>query len=700
MRKIKRFIRRLLPAAASIVVGATLTPAAGLIASALAAKLTSIGINVATSEVESIALQMIQSPGSISRITGLLSSKAVPASKDFNETTIKASVEYAVRDVMSELKNAIEELKQRQDLLFASVQQLQMVSGQMSAEALTQLFQGLSDAPHMDTTTIVDRDSGSTVSDSTMMYIPKIEEMLSKLDEMDRKLDDLQERSYQQLTEEITPINIHVASLTQVLLAETSSRYDIKYDPEIYVPRSSVEYTFVSLLENLKGRKPKNIFIVLADVGMGKTWTLANMARQYSIKGYPSFFISLRMGLKDQLEYIFNTEFFKVPAKIRKYYEVSGKPVLLFLDGLDEVESSERSEIMRFVASMKSKKEVVIILSCRITDWEIDPYISDYYSSINKAVFSNTSKDIPYSVKLEEFNDEEFFNALERYNLPYFEGVLSTLAKKPFFMRLVADFYSKNGRLPNPDNIEEFLTIIADPKSLSVFTRIGLRGYARTKLLELVEHMLSKGKDTISDEDFLEILDDRNIRSRLISSGMLIQEETKYGMNIRLNEIYGFYLAILALRRLDAQELKKIFKNAVKVYPKLRNIFHVEVSEELEGKTEEGNYRFKIRIGRNEYTIDVPTGTVAIFRNPISGTVNVVVNGKVYDIGIADRTLSRNKHALFNVETDKITVTDLNSTNGIYMNNERIPANKPVKIELGKEIRLGLNSIISISKVF
>lgn len=696
MRKVKRFIRKLLPAAASVVIGATLSPAAGLVASTIVSRLSTAGISIDPSEVEELTSSMLKDPSGIGQVISLLTDKA-KAENEYGENTIRASVEYAVRDVMRELRSSIEELRQRQDLLLASIEQMQMISNAESAEALNKIFQGLVETPHMGASSVIDHSTGATISDSTVSYISRIEALLTKLDFMEHKLDELQERSYQQLSEDLNPMNIHIASLTQVLLAETSSRYDIKYDPEIYVPRSSVEYSFTSLLDGMNKRKPKNLFIVLADVGMGKTWTLANIARRYSIEGYPTFFIPLRMGLKDQLEYIFNSEFFKVFDRIQKYYEITNKPVILILDGLDEVQSSERAEIMRFVASLKAKKEVIVILSCRITDWEIDPYISDYLSSIHKNVFGNTSKGNPYSVLLTEFNEEEFFNALERYNLPYFEGSLNKLAKKPFFMRIVADFYSENGRLPNPDNIEEFLNIIADPNSLSVFTRIGLRGYSRTKLLTLVEHMLSEGKSSISDDEFLKIMDDRNIRSRLISSGLLIQEETKYGVNIKLNDIYGFYLAILSLRRLTHDDLAKILNNAVKVYPKLNEVFASEMPIDSYPEIQNAEYRLNIQIGRNEYSLDVSDGTIAIFRNPMSGTINVVVNGKIYDIGMSDRTLSRNKHALLNIDSGNITITDLDSTNGIYIGNKRLTPNKPYKIRLNSEVRLGLKTVISLS---
>jgi len=42
--------------------------------------------------------------------------------------------------------------------------------------------------------------------------------------------------------------------------------------------------------------------LVLTDAGMGKTWFLAHLASKLVEKGEITFFVSLRRGLKEQLE--------------------------------------------------------------------------------------------------------------------------------------------------------------------------------------------------------------------------------------------------------------------------------------------------------------------------------------------------------------------------------------------------------------
>ena len=73
-----------------------------------------------------------------------------------------------------------------------------------------------------------------------------------------------------------------------------------------------------------------------------------------------------------------------------------------------------------------------------------------------------------------------------------------------------------------------------------------------------------------------------------------------------------------------------------------------------------------------------------------TGRIGTVLNLSIY--GAENYGVSRN-HAVINREGDGLFIVDLNSTNGTYLNLERIPPDKPCAIKDGDTIRLGLFEI-------
>lgn len=109
-------------------------------------------------------------------------------------------------------------------------------------------------------------------------------------------------------------------------------------------------------------------------------------------------------------------------------------------------------------------------------------------------------------------------------------------------------------------------------------------------------------------------------------------------------------------------------------------------------------------------TRELPSGAVAASSNPIVIYVNssdspltigrrrgIIIGRGAVDDGIdLDMTpyggqnlgVSR-RHARFDAHAEHLTLTDLNSTNGTFLNESRIPANQAVMLRSGDEVRIG-----------
>jgi len=76
---------------------------------------------------------------------------------------------------------------------------------------------------------------------------------------------------------------------------------------------------------------------------------------------------------------------------------------------------------------------------------------------------------------------------------------------------------------------------------------------------------------------------------------------------------------------------------------------------------------------------------------PIIGTITVG-REKGNNIVLDDKLVSR-KHALIQKIKDAYFIKDLNSTNGTYVNNERIPEDKYIKLNKDDVIKFGRTEI-------
>jgi len=59
-----------------------------------------------------------------------------------------------------------------------------------------------------------------------------------------------------------------------------------------------------------------------------------------------------------------------------------------------------------------------------------------------------------------------------------------------------------------------------------------------------------------------------------------------------------------------------------------------------------------------------------------------------------DNTLVSRKHAMIQKIKDDFFITDLNSTNGTFVNGQRVPAKKYIKLEPGDSVQIGKTILV------
>ncbi|MEQ9713923.1 MAG: FHA domain-containing protein [Candidatus Asgardarchaeum sp.] len=651
------------------------------------------------SDVEARLIKVLEEQGiDVSKVSGDLK-KQLAEYKDY-VMEIKRKIESGELD-SSELVNITNSLKQKADDLKVSISNLNV---NLPA------FAGIG-AATVATGTVA--GGGAMVSPTTMITIAtKIPGLLGRLRRSKNRLDEKFLESYSALSKKLDAKSIRMMSVVQMQMAQTSSRYDINYDPDLYVERYEEKDfdEFIREMQNPEALSLSNVFLVLADAGIGKTWFLAHLANKLVDQEFPVFFISLRLGFKSQLETIFNTDYFRVDSVISQMNDIVKKPVVLFLDGLDEVPSSERSAILRYIISLGGRRDIAIVLSCRTIDWISDPAITDNLPSMNRIIYSTTEyHEVKASAMLSEFTDEQLKDACEKYGIPVPTGELFRLAKKPYILRLLSEFYTKNGRFIDINNINEVLAFIADPHGASIFNRVGIRGFSRDLLLKLIDKFVESESKEIPLEEISDmIMGDKEAWARIISSGLIKQEERMFGTFIILDEFYGKYLILLALNRKKPSERPTYASKAVLLFPELKQVIPVSVAQAPSQampalqtvtfpvvKAVGVVAKARLSIGNKSIDLDIPVGETRIYRSSSTGMLEANLNGMTKNLGLTDPTVSR-RHLLIKFDGQQLIVIDEGSSNGTFINGQRIPRNTPYKISEGQSIRIGFGTTIQI----
>ncbi|NWF96016.1 MAG: HEAT repeat domain-containing protein [Candidatus Thorarchaeota archaeon] len=539
---LKKAGKGLLVTAASVVAGATLGPlAAGAVGSFLSKSMGQIGVAVSQEIIDEILIEKIQ--GSAEQIVELATPKKTEeTAQEIAQKTglpvedITAALQYSLRELQGELNGIVMELSGNSMLL---AQVLQMAS-----ETGTKIDQMMSEQ--------------SRASDA-------IEAILQRLGSMERGLDISFRRFITSYSEpaKLDYKRLQVISQLQRQRTVIASGFGIRYDPSMYVPRTAEESNFNKFVGEA-GMTDRNIFVVLGNVGLGKTWFMARMSSQSLEAGFPTFFVPLSHGIK-ALTSVFQVE--TLPALvdlIDPILDAAKEHAFIFLDGLDEMDPSNIRALMGALATARSDS-VSFVLSCRVADWtsnraivrgadEIKYFIYDVPQAT--AAARGLRVNTPVSVLMSEFTETEMKAAMRKYGLP--EAVpfdLLPLLSRPYIMRLSADWYRQVGSLPSPSS-PEFLDLFAGGPEYtdSVFRRLGILT-ERDSLYATVEKLIQAQKEHLQLFE-LPIEPESTTFSTLVSSGMLRITLDRSGTLVSVNPEFFIPLCSLAILRYQGDASK------------------------------------------------------------------------------------------------------------------------------------------------
>jgi hypothetical protein len=541
---LKRAGKGLVIASASVLAGAVLGPvAATAVGGFISKKLGEAGVAVAQDVIDRRMEDYIMgAPGDIVRMyeTSRMEkfSKEIAEETGVSEEEAAAAVQYAFRDLQTTMGGISGDLQNDPSLLQQALILAQETD--LKIDSLTELTQRTQQS---------------------------VDEIHSMMKEMERNLD----MSYRKVVGSfadpatLSYDRLMIMSRLQKQNTTLASRFDVVFDPELYVQRENDEDAFHEFMSDA-GMTDRNIFLVLGDVGMGKTWFLARLAWLTLQNGFPTYFVPLRHGVRS-LTGIFRTQSLtELVTQLDSILAPERKHAFIFLDGLDEMPSREVRSILSAVSTSRVGT-VSFILSCRCTDWTSEPVIVQgshdlaYYIHENDAAIAKARPrgvSTSLSVFLSEFNETELAVALERYGLPSeVPQTLEQLLKKPFLLRLISRKYAQTGVLPSPTS-HEFLDLFAGEAD-QVFTVLGRLGIItqRDALYTTVEQFIDSKADSVALSELKSLNPEESTFRILVSSGLLQLNVTRYGTAVSLSPDFQIPLLALTILRHESRPARK-----------------------------------------------------------------------------------------------------------------------------------------------
>jgi HEAT repeat protein/anti-anti-sigma regulatory factor len=535
---LKKAGKGLVVTAASVLAGATLGPlAAGAVGSFLSKAIGDIGVSISQDIIEETITEKIAGAPEIlmelakpDQIEGVAVKVGEKAGIDPVEA--EAALQYGFRELQTTLSSIMTEIRS-DDALLNEVLQLASETDAKISELLGQ--------------------SAETQQ--------AVDEVLRRLDSMERSLDRSFRKFMGNYSERSRLDSRRVKVISQLQRQRTimASGMGITYDPELYVHRREEERVFDNFLSDID-MSDRNIFLILGNAGLGKTWYMSCMSTHTIQEGYPTFFVPLSHGIKS-LTSIFQVE--TIPALVDLLDPVldeANEHAFIFLDGLDEMDPTGIRHLLGALASARCNS-ISFVISCRSADWasnraivkggnELKYFIhEDARATANARAFRINT---PVSVMMSEFTDRELEAAMQRYGLPsQIPFDLLPLLRRPYILRLSAQWYSQVGELPSPSS-PQFLDLFAGGPEYtdSVFRRLGILT-ERDSLYATVEKLVEAQSESLPLVE-LPIDPESSTFSTLVSSGMLVISLDRVGTSVSVCREFMVPLVSLTILRHQA----------------------------------------------------------------------------------------------------------------------------------------------------
>ncbi|MEJ2279116.1 MAG: hypothetical protein P8Y70_15425 [Candidatus Lokiarchaeota archaeon] len=411
-------------------------------------------------------------------------------------------------------------------------------------------------------------------------------ELLRKLSQIERDFNQKFNKGAIKIfgSENIGKLDLQILSKAQLNLANYSSRFDIEFDTDLFLDREKADEAFRDFLNNFLDpfSEERNLFLVLGGAGIGKTWNLTSWARRISnmspdlpqTNKFAPFFISLRLAFERQFNDFFGaSDIYNALENLKKAKETSNVTPILFIDGLDEIRPNNAKSLLIFISNI-TRENIPVILTCRDIDWAREENIYELHSRISDICYKHKAgKNYPItevscypSLYLEKFTENEFWNALKKYNLPkkaFVNKELEEMGKYPIILRLFSEFYSEYGFLPDPNDPNNFKDIFlgkgGDPPEKNILGRFGIIGPKRSYLIQIISRFIDKG-DQLKHRDLSDLIEQHKLFNLIRSSGMIREEWTPTSTRYIVDEKFKIHLKHLVYlnhREIENRDRKK-----------------------------------------------------------------------------------------------------------------------------------------------
>jgi len=455
-----------------------------------------------------------------------------------------------------------ESLNTALDYIKSYPNQIQYILNEWRAENIQLLHQYQVEIENS-TKTIID-----TINEDKSQIMEGITEIKRKISQFENIIIDNFATGVKQIfaSDSISSLDFKILSQAQLSMAYYSSKFDIEYDPERFVIRKEADDAFIDFLKDYLSPFPsdKNLFLILAGAGMGKTWMSANWAHKLSTecfelvegKKFVPFYVTIRYGLDVQLSGYLGAKNKTIALNnLRKARDTSELTPILFFDGLDEINAGDARGILTFIIDVL-KEKIPVVLTCRDSDWSREDKIIEMHSSLNENCYvheGGSSYNIktvtcPPSLNIGTFTDEQMSQAIRIYHVPIDYNIHSQLynmAKHPILLRLFSDYYKKNRNLPNPNDVRDFSKIFLgekdDSPKTNILGRLGIIGKKRDYLVQLSEEFLKKGTK-LKISDIAELVKETENFKAIRNAGLINEEWGVASTVFTLNDLYRPHL--------------------------------------------------------------------------------------------------------------------------------------------------------------
>lgn len=569
--------RKILPAVAGIAAGIAIGPLGIPIAQFITSKLVNCGISVDQSNVEGIVSELLK--GSTSETIETTLEQILIKNGKFNGNKINALIKKGNQEIRSQIKISITNALRP---TYVAIQEVVQYIRKYPEEVNNQLKELI-------------KSSEYELKDELKNQIEKIEYEYER--KLDSGFDSISDKLWQidnnivntfnkfngQLTELIkiftdkpvtnkTIINKELAlSLcsAQIDSEIISSRFDIEYDPELYVHRNDAESEIFRFINEVSapGGSLSNIFILLSGMGIGKTWLLGYIAHEILKKEIPVLFFEMNRGSVERIVSILGTKSsMDAYEKIARFSQATDKPIIIILDGLDELPSGRRKVLLNWILDARARIELItnqmnigFIISSRDYDWQNDIRIQEIIR-LNKVCFYKKNPNMG-SLILKKFNENQLILAAKNYGiLNDINGNerIKEMARYPFITKLFGDYKLRNNidTLPDPNDLNEFLPLFYDQYNINSDTILARMGVIGVEIYNFLGTLLKGCRESNLELD-MNFVQTRNLNNSphfnlLISSGLFIRTPG-WTEEIKINPIYSDLIREIKKRYIEPE---------------------------------------------------------------------------------------------------------------------------------------------------